>query len=354
MGRQLGDQAVRHGAQHGVAKVLIEHAVDVGKAIQVQQRQGAIGPLAALQRHYHGVAVGQAHQRIGKGQVVDAQVQLQILQCQRGVAGKHLQQAVRQGIGCGCCLQPQQQRRAVRPWDVQAQRIVVPLVRLLLQRMAQRRGRWPRRQARQGLIAPGLACARGTEHVRAALALLQHHAGAGVVGLAQQVAQLGQQVGGKCLQIGALAQHGRSLLHALQPLAPRLQLVQVGIGRQCAAQAGKQALGLGPLAGDHTFVDVVAFDALPHRRGVVGAHQPQQAHIRVAQVFADVLHQGQRLCQLGGSIDQHQRTVAGARQQCARVLDRGGLLHREGAPLHLQALLCQSQSGLCLGTAAHQ
>lgn len=87
---------------------------------------------------------------------------------------------------------------------------------------------------------------------------------------------------------------------------------------------------------------------------MVSPYQPQQSYRVVAQVFADVLHQGQRILQCGGSIDQHQRTVAGARQQCARVLGRGGLLHREGAPLHLQALLCQSQSGLCLGAAAHQ
>ena len=122
--------------------------------------------LLGIQRRHHGVAVGQAHQVITERQSVDVQVQLQIFKGNHGIAGKHLQQALLQGVRryLQCRTRGRhRQHHTMGTGNKQMHCLGIKAMALGLQGLLQTR---PHGHMLQGAAHPMLAVCTGRQHIR--------------------------------------------------------------------------------------------------------------------------------------------------------------------------------------------
>ena len=85
-------QAIRHGDEHGVAKILIQNAVDVGKAVDINNRQHVSFDRTLVDARQEAVAVGKIDQLVFVGQRADPLQQLGVFEGRRDVAAKDFDQ----------------------------------------------------------------------------------------------------------------------------------------------------------------------------------------------------------------------------------------------------------------------
>ena len=353
---KLGFQPLGHGLQNGIAKMRIQHAVDVGKPVQIQQGQHPLRVFLRIQGRHHGIAVGQADQVIDKGQFVDVQVQLQILERYRDIAGKHFQQPLLQRLQRAGQIDPHRQGHGMRTRDEQLDAVVKTVV-LHLQGLLQLPHAPLQAQAVQRLPGPVLPGGRGGQHARLGPLLLQGDGDAAGVRPAilprraghlacQQGIQLDQQVLRKPLQGGGLAQRQGGIQNPRQPLVAGFKLLDLRIGPDGDGQAGEQP-HLGQLRFGAVIVDVVLLNRLQFRGIARLAGAQHDAQGAVGQLVTHIPHQPQAgILRFHHHVDQGHGKVIGPLQQDLRLPDRMRVAERQGAPFDLQPLERQPGGGV--------
>ena len=77
--------------QDGVTEVLVEYAVDIGKTVEVDERQPVAGGRPLVDMGEKAVAIRHLQQRVFVGQLADALQQVRVFEGDRNVAAEDLQ-----------------------------------------------------------------------------------------------------------------------------------------------------------------------------------------------------------------------------------------------------------------------
>ena len=346
---QLGLQAARHGDQQGVAELVPQRVVGLGKVVEVDQCQGGVVARGAgqggVEDFHQARAVGQLRQLVIKGGIVQVRYQLDVVQAHGDVAAKHLQQAfIDGGEGAwqdqvGGCVAAGLAR------EVQGGIVVRVHIASLRQRVLDGGHHAGVLQAAQGAVRQAGKAARAgrDEQLLAAVVL--------------QVLHAQHAVGADAQQVGDLRQHaGREVLHAVQrhqlragvddpvQAAPAVAdrtylLVRANGCRHRGKQLDARQFGLGLV-----IVDVEIADGVDFRRIAWLARTQDDAHVRHFEGFADVAHQVQaRVILFHHHVEQDDGDVVFMLEQFARLAGRIRMHEFQRAVLHFQ--VAQGESG---------
>ena len=349
LGTQLGLQSARHGNQQGVAELVPQRIVGLGKMVEVDQRQGGVVARrpgqGGVEDFHQARAVRQLRQLVVEGGVVQVRYQFDIVQADGDVAAKHFQQAFIDGREGA--RQNQVGGRIAAGLAREIQGGVVVRVDIAPLRQCVLDGRHHARvlQAAQGAVRQAGKAARTGRHEQLLAAIVQHflHAQHAIGADAQQVGDLRQHAGREVLH--AVQRHQLragvdDLVQAAPAVADRAYLfVRTDGRRHGGKQLDARQLGLGLVV-----VDVVVADGVDFRR-IAGLPCAQDdAHVRHFEGFADVAHQVQaRVILFHHHVEQDDGDVVFMLEQFARLAGRIRMHEFQRAVLHFQ--VAQGESG---------
>jgi hypothetical protein len=335
VGRHALAQALCHGIEQQVTEAVAHHVVDGAEVVDVHQRQGVAGRAlagTAVQRLDEAGPVGQAHQLVVEGELVQALHQVAVAQQVADVDAEHIQQAA---VGVGRRVEGVDVDRhvaAVAVAHVQGHAHGRAHVLVPLQGFQQHAAHVRLGQRLQRAIDQGGELAGGGQHAVGVAAALDLGADQTLGHRAQQPGQLRDDTLGKGVQAGFLEEVGAGAHDQLQASAVGLDGDDLLVGADRGGQRGQQLVprqfGLGLVV-----VDVVAQQGLVLGGVARLAGAQHDAGGLEAGIVADEIDQLQAgVLGLHHHIQQHQGQVAMGQQRLAGLGRVEGVHELDGPP----------------------